>query len=75
CVVNFSPVVRDGWRVPLPRGGRWREVVNTDATEYGGSGVGNLGVIEAQATSLHGRPYSAAMTLPPLAALWLAPEG
>jgi 1,4-alpha-glucan branching enzyme len=74
CVVNFSPVVRDGWRVPLPRGGRWREVVNTDATEYGGSGVGNLGVIEAEATSLHGRPYSAAMTLPPLAALWLAPE-
>jgi 1,4-alpha-glucan branching enzyme len=75
CVVNFSPVVRHGWRVPLPRGGSWREVVNTDATGYGGSGVGNLGVIEAEAEPLHGRPFSAAMTLPPLAALWLAPEG
>ena len=43
-LVNFSPVVRHHWRVPLPLGGRWREVLNTDAAEYGGSGIGNLGV-------------------------------
>jgi 1,4-alpha-glucan branching enzyme len=73
CLVNFSPVVRHHWRVPLPVGGRWREVVNTDAVEYGGSGVGNLGVVEALDEPLHGRPFSAAVTLPPLAAIWLAP--
>ena len=75
CVVNFSPVVRHGWRVPLPLGGAWSEVLNTDATDYGGSGVGNLGRIEADAQPLHGRPFSAAVTLPPLAAVWLAPTG
>jgi 1,4-alpha-glucan branching enzyme len=75
CVVNFSPVVRHGWRVPLPLGGVWSEVLNTDATDYGGSGVGNLGRIEADAQPLHGRPFSAAVTLPPLAAVWLAPTG
>ena len=40
CLVNFSPVVRHHWRLPLPAGGRWREVLNTDASEYGGSGNG-----------------------------------
>jgi 1,4-alpha-glucan branching enzyme len=73
CLVNFSPVVRHHWRVPLPVGGRWREVVNTDAVEYGGSGVGNLGVVDAVDEPLHGSPFSAAVTLPPLAAVWLAP--
>jgi 1,4-alpha-glucan branching enzyme len=74
-LVNFSPVVRHHWRVPLPVGGRWREVVNTDAIDYGGSGVGNLGGVEALAEALHGRPFSAGVTLPPLATVWLAPEG
>ena len=73
CLVNFSPVVRHHWRVPLPRGGTWREVLNTDAAEYGGSGVGNLGAVEAVPEPLHGRPFSAGVTLPPLAAVWLAP--
>jgi 1,4-alpha-glucan branching enzyme len=73
CVVNFSPVVRHHWRVPLPQGGSWREVLNTDAVEYGGSGVGNLGGVEAHAEPFHGRPFSAALTLPPLAAVWLVP--
>ena len=58
----------------LPAGGRWREVINTDAAEYGGSGVGNLGAVEAVAEPWHGRPFSAAVTLPPLGVLWLAPE-
>ena len=74
CLVNFSPVVRHHWRVPLPVGGAWREVLNTDAGDYGGSGVGNLGVVEAAPEPLHGRPFSAAVTLPPLAAVWLRPE-
>ena len=73
CLVNFSPVVRHGWRLPLPLGGVWREVLNTDATAYGGSGVGNLGRVDAVAEPLHGRPFSAAVTLPPLAAIWFAP--
>jgi 1,4-alpha-glucan branching enzyme len=73
CLVNFSPVVRHGWRMPLPLGGAWREVLNTDATAYGGSGVGNLGRVDAVAEPLHGRPFSAAVTLPPLAAIWFAP--
>lgn len=75
CLVNFSPAVREGWAVPLPQGGRWREVVNTDAALYGGTNVGNLGAIEATETPLHGRPFSAAVTLPPLAAVWLVPDG
>jgi 1,4-alpha-glucan branching enzyme len=73
CLVNFSPVVRHHWRVPLPADGTWREVLNTDAAEYGGSGVGNLGGVEARPEPLHGRPFSAGVTLPPLAALWLTP--
>jgi 1,4-alpha-glucan branching enzyme len=60
--------------VPLPEGGRWREVLNTDAAEYGGSGIGNLGAVDAVEELLHGRPFSAGVTLPPLATVWLAPE-
>src|SRR4029079_2033230 len=47
CVANLSPVVREGYRIGLPRGGRWREVVNTDAGEFGGSGAGNGGGVSA----------------------------
>ncbi len=75
CLVNFSPVVREDWQVPLPLGGSWRETLNTDAGIYGGTNVGNLGVIEAHAEPLHGREFSARVTLPPLAAVWLVPEG
>lgn len=49
-------------------------MVNTDAVEYGGSGVGNLGGVAALDEPLHGRPHSAGLTLPPLAAVWLVPE-
>ncbi len=72
CIANFSPVVRHHWRVPLPVAGHRREVLNTDAAEYGGSGVGNLGVVEAAEEPFHGRPFSATVTIPPLAALWLS---
>jgi 1,4-alpha-glucan branching enzyme len=53
---------------------RWREVLNTDSAFYGGSGVGNLGGVEAEAVPWHEQPFSATLTLPPLAAVWLVPE-
>jgi 1,4-alpha-glucan branching enzyme len=74
CVVNFSGRPHQRYQVGLPRAGRWREVINTDAFGYGGSGVGNLGAIEAVPEPWHGQPASAVMTLPPMAALWLVPE-
>jgi 1,4-alpha-glucan branching enzyme len=74
CVLNLSPVPRSEYRVGLPRCGRWREAMNTDASGYGGSNVGNLGGVEAEAVPWHGQPCSAALTLPPLGVLWLVPE-
>ena len=63
---NFTPLARSPYRVGAPRGGPWVEVLNTDAREYGGSGCGNLGGVEAEPTPWQGRPYSLALTLPPL---------
>jgi 1,4-alpha-glucan branching enzyme len=74
CVCNLSPSPREGYRVGLPRGGRWLEVLNTDASGYGGSGMGNMGAVEAEAVGWHGQPCSAVMTLPPLSVLWFKPE-
>jgi 1,4-alpha-glucan branching enzyme len=74
CIVNFSGGPHQRYQVGLPRAGRWREVVNTDAFVYGGSGVGNLGSIEAVPEPWHGQPASAVLALPPLGALWLVPE-
>jgi len=74
CIANFSASPHLTYRVGLPRAGRWREVLNTDAEIYGGSGVGNLGGVEAVAEPWHGRPASATIALPPLGVLWLAPE-
>jgi 1,4-alpha-glucan branching enzyme len=76
CVANFSPVPHETYRIGLPFPGRWEEIVNTDADVYGGSGVGNLGGVEAVAEPWHGLPASATLRLPPLGTLWLryAPE-
>jgi 1,4-alpha-glucan branching enzyme len=74
CVVNFSGIPHENYRVGLPRAGRWREVVNTDAYDYGGSGVGNMGQVSAVEEPCHGLPASAVLRVPPLGALWLAPE-
>jgi 1,4-alpha-glucan branching enzyme len=71
---NFTPVVRTAYRVGVPRAGRWREVLNGDAAEYGGSGIGNLGGVQADAEPWHGRPFSLSLTLPPLGAVVLRPE-
>jgi 1,4-alpha-glucan branching enzyme len=68
-ICNFTPVPRRNYRVGAPRGGRWTEILNSDAREYGGSGHGNLGGVEATPVPLHGRPYSLNLTLPPLSAV------
>jgi len=74
CVANFSAVPHEGYRIGLPRPGRWVEVVNTDADGYGGSGVGNLGAVDALPEPSHGLPASASLRVPPLGVLWLRPE-
>jgi 1,4-alpha-glucan branching enzyme len=73
AVLNLTPVVRDHYRLGVPSGGDWLELCNTDAAVYGGSGVGNLGRIEAGAVRSHGFEASLELRLPPLAALLLAP--
>jgi 1,4-alpha-glucan branching enzyme len=74
CIANLAPVPREGYRVGLPSSGAWREVLNTDSAYYGGSGLGNLGEVEATGRSWHDQPYSAELTLPPLSVVWLAPS-
>ncbi len=75
CVSNMAPVVRNSYRIGLPRAGRWSEVLNTDAQIYGGSGVGNLGGVAAAPDAWHGREASAHIVLPPLATVWLRWDG
>jgi 1,4-alpha-glucan branching enzyme len=70
-VSNFSPVPHDSYRLGLPRPGVWRELINTDAESYGGSGVGNMGEVHATLDGWHGQPHSATLRIPPLATLWL----
>jgi 1,4-alpha-glucan branching enzyme len=71
---NFTPVPRLGTRIGLPCAGRWREAINTDAAAYGGSGMGNLGVVQAEPRPHQGFPASAEVVLPPLATIWLVAE-
>jgi 1,4-alpha-glucan branching enzyme len=66
-VCNFTPVPRFNYRVGVPLKGFWREILNSDAREYGGSGIGNLGGLNADSIPFHGRPFSLNLTLPPLA--------
>jgi 1,4-alpha-glucan branching enzyme len=73
CVANFSAMPHNEYQIGLPLAGRWREVLNTDASGYGGSGVGNLGAVQAIPKPWHGRPASATIVLPPLSVLWLTP--
>ena len=70
-VVNFTPVPRHGYQVGVPAAGWWAEILNSDATQYGGSGMGNMGGAEAVHTPAHGQPASLSLTLPPLATLFL----
>jgi 1,4-alpha-glucan branching enzyme len=73
-VGNFTPVPRVGYRLGVPRDCRYRELLNTDAREYGGSGMGNLGVCAVEPVPCHGHAQSITLTLPPLSVLWLVPE-
>ena len=74
-VCNFTPVPRYDYRIGVPFGGFWKEVLNSDAVEYGGSGVGNLGGVEAERIPAHGRSCSLPLTLPPLGVVVFCPEG
>jgi 1,4-alpha-glucan branching enzyme len=73
-VCNFTPIERTGWRCGLPRGGAWREAINSDATIYGGGNRGNLGRVRASDIAHDGQPHSATLTLPPLSVIYLVPE-
>ncbi len=68
-VCNFTPMARYDYRIGVPHDGAWNEVLNTDASDYGGSNVGNAGAIQAESIGAHGFPASLSLTLPPLATL------
>jgi 1,4-alpha-glucan branching enzyme len=74
-VCNFTPVPRYSYRLGSPRSGFWQEILNSDASEYGGSNMGNLGGVEAVPVPLHGRPYSLTITLPPLSVSFFKSQG
>ncbi|MCW5553095.1 MAG: 1,4-alpha-glucan branching protein GlgB [Verrucomicrobiae bacterium] len=74
AILNLTPVVQPRYRVGLPRPDRWREALNSDAATYGGSNLGNLGGVLAEAHPWHGQPYSAEFTLPPLSVVVFQPE-
>jgi 1,4-alpha-glucan branching enzyme len=70
-IANFTPVPRSGYDLPVPRAGRWAEMVNTDATHFGGTGLGNMGEVHAISGATRGFPAHATLTLPPMATLIL----
>ncbi len=74
-ILNLTPVLREAYRVGLPRAGQWRERLNSDAAVYGGSNQGNLGGVTAENVSCHNQPCSAGFRLPPLSVLVFQPEG
>jgi 1,4-alpha-glucan branching enzyme len=73
-VCNFTPVPRHNYRIGVPRGGYWRELLNSDAPLYGGSGLGNYGGAEAIPMPYEQYNHSLSITLPPLAALFFKPD-
>jgi 1,4-alpha-glucan branching enzyme len=74
AVMNFTPQPRHNYQIGVPRNGHWKEVLNSDATLYGGSGQGNMGGIDAAPIPLHGRRWSVTVTIPPLGAVFLLSE-
>ncbi|MGO4383811.1 1,4-alpha-glucan branching protein GlgB [Specibacter sp. RAF43] len=74
CIINFAGVAYEGYRVGVPAGGSWRETLNTDRSEYGGSNVCNDGVLLAEAEAWDGQKSSLRLRIPPLGALYLAPQ-
>jgi 1,4-alpha-glucan branching enzyme len=74
CAFNFTPVPRYGYCIPVPAPGVYREILNTDASEFGGGGIGNAGYAHGIAEAYQGHPYRMEITLPPLAAVFFRPE-
>jgi 1,4-alpha-glucan branching enzyme len=74
CVCNFTPVVRESFRLGVPEAGRYQVVLNTDSRKFGGTGLGETEYLESTAHAAHGRAQSLMLTLPPLATLWLQPH-
>jgi len=72
--LNFTPMPRHNYQIGVPHSGHWREVLNSDAALYGGSGQGNMGGVDASPLPLHGRKWSVTLTLPPLGAVFLVDE-
>jgi 1,4-alpha-glucan branching enzyme len=75
CISNFAGMPHEGYRLGLPWEGTWREVLNTDAETYNGSGVGNFGEVQASGDGWHGQPASTVLRVPPLGTVWLASDG
>jgi 1,4-alpha-glucan branching enzyme len=75
CVMNLTPLPREGYRVGLPTAGHWREAINTDDERFGGSGVSNGPSVATEDIPWHNQQHSAALNLPPLGTLWLVPDG
>jgi 1,4-alpha-glucan branching enzyme len=75
CVANFAGVPHENYRIGLRSTGRWRELLNTDAPVYGGSGWGNCGAVIAEPQPWHGQSASAVLQIPPLGVLWLCADG
>ncbi|HST45977.1 MAG TPA: 1,4-alpha-glucan branching protein GlgB [Luteimonas sp.] len=73
-VANMTPQRHVGYGVGVPAGGHWRELLNSDASVYGGSGIGNLGGVTAHVQPIHGQPFQLALSLPPLSVLLFTPD-
>jgi 1,4-alpha-glucan branching enzyme len=71
CVFNFTPVLRKDYTVGVPKAGHWQEIFCSDAADYGGSGVAEIGTVAAQAKPAHNQPFSLTLPLPPLAGVFL----
>ncbi len=71
CIANLAAIPRTGFRVGLPKGGEFTEVLNTDAETYGGTNTGNMGIVRSKPVAWHGLDHSAMLTLPPLGVVWL----
>lgn len=74
-VCNLTPVYRERYRIGVPEGGWWQEILNSDSEIYGGSGKGNLGGVDAEEITSHKRPFSLDISLPPLSAVFFKRKG
>ena len=74
AVINFSGSPHHDFVLGLPESGEWEEILNTDSESFGGSGVGNFGLVRALGDQAHGQPHSAVISVPPLGGIWLRPK-